>query len=70
MRCELADYLSIEPPLDAIRVFSEPRNGATELKIELISSTTVVEEGRLEVLMGELGRTFGDFMANPERGLG
>lgn len=68
MRCELADYISIEPPLDVIRVGSRPKKGGTELEIGLVSSTVVVEEGMLEALVEKLGRTFGDFMTNPERG--
>jgi hypothetical protein len=68
LRCELVDYLGIYPPLDAMRVNSEPK-GDKELKIELTSSTTIVEEGRLKILLGELGRTVADFMASPERPL-
>lgn len=68
LRCELVDYLGIFPPLDAMRVTSEPK-GDKELKIELVSSTTIVEEDRLEILLGELGRTVADFMACPERPL-
>ena len=55
LRRELADYISIEPLLDVMRVVSEPKKGGTELEVGLVSSTMVVEEVGWRLWVGSWG---------------
>ncbi|KAJ5630201.1 uncharacterized protein N7484_010301 [Penicillium longicatenatum] len=64
LRCQIADYVPIEPTDDSIELYSEASDNSVELT--LVSSSHFIRKGEMEILLERLCESLNTFTANPD----